>query len=120
MPDFFFFFSYSSCRRLCHLPPLSSSSILLRILPYLLSLFPQRFFRYFHNRLSSSRFPRRWRDGRPLLRRRNVPIKSESHVLPISRQLNLVHAHIAAAIAATRALCQGTTTGELRRSTNPR
>lgn len=48
------------------------------------------------------------RDGRPLLRRRNVPIKSESHVLPISRQLNLVHAHIAAAIAATRALCQGT------------
>lgn len=65
-------------------------------------------FTRFHNHLSSSHFfSCRWHDGRPLLRR-NVPIKSESHVLPISRQLNLVHAHIAAAIAATRALCQGT------------
>lgn len=82
--------------------------IFLRILPYFF-LFPQRSFRYFHNRLSPLRvFLSRWRDGRPLLRRRNVPIKSESHVLPISRQLNLVHAHIAAAIAVTQALCQRT------------
>lgn len=45
--------------------------------------------------------------ARPLRRRRrNVPIKSESHVLPISRQLNLVHATLA--IAVTRALCQDT------------
>lgn len=58
------------------------------------------FFRYFHNRLSAGPLLLRRR------RRRNVPIKSESHVLPISRQLNLVHA--ALAIAATRALCQDT------------
>lgn len=74
-----------------------------------LLLFPQQFFRYIHNPSLLLAFPSlSWRDGRPLLRRRNVPIKSESHVLPISRQLNLVHAHITAAIAATRALCQGT------------
>lgn len=38
--------------------------------------------------------------------------KSESHVLPISRQLNLVHArtHRGCYTAAIRALCQGTPT----------
>lgn len=55
--------------------------------------------------------------ARPLRRRRDVPIKSESHVLPISRRLNLVHA--ALAIAATAGPLPGYT-GKLRRSTNPR
>lgn len=55
--------------------------------------------------------------ARPLRRRRrrNVPIKSESHVLPISRQLNLVHA--ALAIATTRALCQDTPANSVDRRT---
>lgn len=73
----------------------------------------------FHLFSSSSLRHRRRRHGRTP-RRRNVPIKSESHVLPISRQLNLVHAHIA------RGYC-GCCTGPLpgyrqtpSRSTNPR
>lgn len=61
-------------------PPSSSSTTSSNVLPL------------FH--LFSSSFSLRHRHRRPL-RRRNVPIKSESHVLPISRQLNLVHAHIA-------------------------
>lgn len=72
---------------------------------------------FFSPRSSSRLFAFSSRGDRPLLRRRNVPIKSESHVLPISRQLNLVHAHIAVAIAATRALCQGTPANSADRRT---
>lgn len=106
MPDFFFIrLAVVFVIFLLSHPPLSFRAYCLISFFF----FPQRSSATSTIRLSSSRFPRRWRDGRPLLRRRrNVPIKSESHVLPISRQLNLVHAHIAAAIAATRALCQGT------------
>lgn len=83
---------------------------LLPVSPYLplLLLLALKFFYYF---VSLSRLLHRYCGSQPL-RRRNVPIKSESHVLPISRQLNLVHARIAAIAAAVRALCQGT--GKLR------
>lgn len=46
MLDFFFF--YSSCGHLCHLPPRSSSSILLRILSHLLRPFLQYSFNILH------------------------------------------------------------------------